>query len=191
VTCLDAAYDIKARIRVIVRDWDKAFRINSGIYNQSYTAPATNMNNNTLDPIFAKPYNDKSDWDDAYAGAASTFTANTCGAQTASSCTIPSAGSPFVSNADCTSAGGTVVAPGSCSGGGGTLTDFRSCVSKGSCSAAFPDAGSCVHAGLAIWTPYTWTAPTCRFTNQNQCAFYGGAWGGSQQYKFPEDLLND
>ncbi len=41
-TCLNAAYEIKARIRVVVRDWDETFKINNNIYNQSFTAPASN-----------------------------------------------------------------------------------------------------------------------------------------------------
>jgi hypothetical protein len=56
--CMDAAQDIKARIRVVVRDWDRTFRINSDI---SAKRPAL-MDVNILDS-FGIPYNSKGDWD--------------------------------------------------------------------------------------------------------------------------------
>lgn len=188
VTCLDAAYDIKARIRVIVRDWDKAFRIDSDIFNQSFTAPPVNMNNNNPDPIFGKPYNDVDDWDDdfvSYNDPTSdipVYTPNTCGVQAAGSCSNITG--IFRSNAECTAVGGSVVAPGSCSAGG--FTNEFDCETSGTCSnGAYLDAGSCAK-GTAVWTPRVWTAATCTFANQNQCVHYGGTWTGPEQYKFPE-----
>ncbi len=183
VTCLDAAYDIKARIRIIVRDWDKTFRIDSDIFNQSVTVPATNMNNNNPDPIFNKPYNDVDDWDDSYAGSPPVY--SSCGTQAAGSCT-PIAGL-FRSNAQCAGAGGSVGVAGSCSAGG--FTDEYSCESSGTCSdVTKTDPGSCAKVP-ATWTFRTWTPPTCLFTNQNQCTHYGGTWTGPEYYKFPESLL--
>ncbi len=60
--CLDAAQDIKARIRLVVRDWDRTFRINSGI--TGVNSSNTIMNASGTD-IFGVLYNTKNDWDDA------------------------------------------------------------------------------------------------------------------------------
>lgn len=81
-TCLDSAQEIKARIRVIVRDWNRAFRISDDVDNQSYTAPAAYMNILTADP-FGSSYNDRSDWDDDYSGNGSALYT---GATVAASC---------------------------------------------------------------------------------------------------------
>jgi len=168
VTCRDAAYDIKARIRIVVRDWDKTFRIDSGVDNMNYNngttvIPPVNMNNSTND-MFGNPYNDYYDWDDNYSTGASTFTLNSCGVQTAAlgNCTATSF---FKSDTQCTTVGGDLVTPGSCSAGGFTT--------KVTCE----DAGN------------TWTNPTCRFNNQYQCELYGGTWNGSEQIKFPADWM--
>ena len=183
VTCLDAAYDIKARIRVVVRDWDKSFRIDDDIWNQSFLTPAANMNNNTLDPIFNKNYNDIADWDDDYLGGASTFTPNTCGAQDTGFGYCSNISGLFQSDADCTAIGGSVISSGSCSAGGST--SYVACVGSGVCSdGAYTDAGSCGKAE-ELWTPYTWTPGVCTFNNQAQCEHYGGTWTGDEQYKFP------
>lgn len=77
--CLDGAKDIKARIRLSVRDWNKAFKINSSIdFDLPGVAPlAADLMNNTA-TVFGKSNNDYYDWDDAYNGVASGF-AGTCG----------------------------------------------------------------------------------------------------------------
>jgi hypothetical protein len=60
--CLDAAFDIVARIRVITREWNKDFKATSGI--DLSNPGATYMDNATLDP-FGSNYNNRADWDDA------------------------------------------------------------------------------------------------------------------------------
>lgn len=164
VTCLNAAYDIKARIRVVVREWNKTFRISDDVFNQSTTGP-TFMNTNDPDPIFSKPYNDIADWDDDYNGSAPAYTScATQAAHTSANCT-PGASSPFVENADCISAGGVVNSSAVCSNP--AKTTYIDCLSSNA----------------------TWTPATCAFANQNQCEYYGGTWTGPQQYKFPQALL--
>lgn len=162
ITCRDSAYDIKARIRVVVRDWDRAFRIDSGIDNQNYAAPSAYMNNAGTDPIFNSPYNDYADWDDDYNDGAAAFTGGSCGTHAAGSC------SPVTSietAAHCVAAGGTATVPGSCSAGGSTT--------KVECEAA----GN------------TWTMTTCTFNHQYHCEAYGGTWTGDDEIKFPMNYL--
>lgn len=162
ITCRDSAYDIKARIRVIVRDWDRAFRIDSSIDNQNFAAPSAYMNNAGTDPIFNSPYNDYADWDNDYYGNASTFTGGSCGAHAAGSCT----GVTSIETAShCTSAGGTATVPGSCSAGG------------------FTNKVTCEGAGN------TWTMTTCTFGHQYQCELYGGTWTGDEEIKYPMNYL--
>ncbi len=73
INCLTAAKDIKARIRVSVRDWNRTFKIDSLIDEDlpgaviaapPYTSPL--MNNATI--TFGKSNNDYFDWDDDYSG---------------------------------------------------------------------------------------------------------------------------
>ena len=169
--CLDAAYDFKARIRLVVREWDKTFRIDSNIDNQNYfsvalaTAPPADMNKGVaVDPIFGKAYNDYKDWDDAFNGLKSSFSTDNCAVHNAGSCTNISW---LESTAQCTQFGGTTVSPGSCSAGGHT--------SKVTCAAA----GN------------TWTYPICNFANEYQCKLYGGTWTGDEEYKFPQGWLGN
>lgn len=194
--CLDAAQDIKARIRIIVRDWNRTFNIESDVHNQNFKdltalpvtlTPAASMNIDTLD-LFNNSYNSISDWDDNYAGSgASTFTASTCGAQAAGTCT--DIAGIFAENSHCIAAGGTVVPGGDGFCSDPTKTTYRSCVSAGTCSnPGDTDAGSCAE-NLGIWTAENWTAAVCTFSNQNQCQYYGGTWTGPEQYKFPSTLL--
>ena len=82
VNCLDAAKDIKARIRIVVRDWNKSFKIKDAIdYDLPGGAGATTLMNNTT-IVFGKNNNDYNDWDDAYNGVAANpktnATAKTC-----------------------------------------------------------------------------------------------------------------
>jgi hypothetical protein len=63
VSCLNAASQIKARIRVIVRDWDKNFKINNGV--ELDNPVGTYMNSSTSD-IYSYPYNNHDDWDNDY-----------------------------------------------------------------------------------------------------------------------------
>ncbi|MDD4973705.1 MAG: Ig domain-containing protein [Bacteriovorax sp.] len=78
VNCLNAAKDIKARIRIVVRDWNKTFKIKDNI---DYDIPGIAMNDQML--VFGKSNNDFSDWDDDYmnAGLGANNT-GTCGAPT-------------------------------------------------------------------------------------------------------------
>mgnify|MGYP002332028662 CR=1 FL=1 len=57
--CLDGAYDLKARIRVVVRDWNRNFNKSSSI--DSYFASF--LDDNSTDP-FGISYNNRGDWDD-------------------------------------------------------------------------------------------------------------------------------
>ncbi|MBC7539204.1 MAG: putative Ig domain-containing protein [Bacteriovorax sp.] len=78
MNCLDAAKDIKARIRIVVRDWNKTFKLKDSI---DFDLPAGGalMNDNTI--VFGKSNNDFADWDDAYNGpAAAPGGAGTCAA---------------------------------------------------------------------------------------------------------------
>jgi len=81
-TCLDAAKDIKARIRLVVREWNKTFKIDSLIND----VIPTNMNITTVDPIFGSSYNQYRDWDDNYSGNGAAAI-QTCGA-VPSSCNL-------------------------------------------------------------------------------------------------------
>jgi hypothetical protein len=72
--CLNAASQIKARIRLIIRDWDRSFKIDNGIdLDDPSTTPsgvATDangpfMNNSTAD-IYGYPFNNHDDWDNDY-----------------------------------------------------------------------------------------------------------------------------
>lgn len=69
-TCLDAAKDIKARIRLSVREWNRTFRIND-IYDliaTGNTVPTLipKKMNDISSPIFGTSYNNVLDWDDNY-----------------------------------------------------------------------------------------------------------------------------
>lgn len=92
-TCLDAAQDIKARIRLTVRDWDRTFRINDAINS---VLPAK-MNVNTLDS-FGVSYNNKFDWDDTYSLYADKAAIATCGV-IPGTCSDPT----YTTAADCAS----------------------------------------------------------------------------------------
>ncbi len=63
VNCLDAARNIKARIRIVVREWNDAFKISDSI-DADLPAAGALMNDNTI--VFGKSNNDYYDWDDAY-----------------------------------------------------------------------------------------------------------------------------
>lgn len=83
--CLDAAREIKARIRLTVRDWDRSFNITSAIDEQRYSVLPPLMNDNTNDARFNTPWNSYKDWDDAYNGAVASYSTS-CGVHTAATC---------------------------------------------------------------------------------------------------------
>jgi hypothetical protein len=70
--CLDTAYDIKARIRMVVRDWDRVYNSNNEeieflsdlfkLANSKQDSPGYVELDNELDTILV--FNDKKDWDD-------------------------------------------------------------------------------------------------------------------------------
>jgi hypothetical protein len=80
--CLDAAHEIKARIRLVLREWDKSFKINDSIDNEhnstvtSYptfysndaaaTLTSTKKDSHAVDTTNFRPYNYFNDWDDDY-----------------------------------------------------------------------------------------------------------------------------
>jgi hypothetical protein len=84
--CLDAAFDIVARIRVITREWNKDFKATSGI--DLSNPGATYMDNTTVDP-FGSNYNNRADWDDAGA---------VLSAVTPAACIAPAAGTGALIN---------------------------------------------------------------------------------------------
>jgi hypothetical protein len=72
--CLDRAYEIKARIRMVVRDWDRVFTSTTSsleLISDSYVSPASDriqdLPNSEVefpdDPGNFNLYNDKDDWD--------------------------------------------------------------------------------------------------------------------------------
>lgn len=66
-TCLDGASDIKARIRLVVRDWNKSFKINNSIDSDfPGVAPQGEDLMNNLEREFGKSNNDYKDWDNIY-----------------------------------------------------------------------------------------------------------------------------
>lgn len=60
--CLDAAYEVKARINVNVRDWDRTF-LSSDTALASFLS-ASPMDDAGTDPDFNNAYNSFNDWDD-------------------------------------------------------------------------------------------------------------------------------
>ncbi len=101
--CLNSAKEIKARIRINVRDWDENFKISDGIDNSGPSSPAAKMNNAGLD-IFSNPYNNFADWDDHYAsGAAAKYLGGNCSTKSGGTC----GGAWPTSSADCLAVGGT------------------------------------------------------------------------------------
>ena len=134
--CLDSAQEIKARIRIVVREWDKAFKVNSDIdsdhnvalnvnaptqypvyYSNKATDTLTTMTKDShLTDKFFRPYNNFNDWDDDYAGGGvcsltSYFDEYTCllnkGSWTPSACVATS----ISSSTSCTAAGALAALP--------------------------------------------------------------------------------
>ena len=68
--CNDSAGDIKARVRVYVRDWNRDFNPTDGIDNLSENLPgsllATNKEDTSADNCFGLSCNDFVDWDDMF-----------------------------------------------------------------------------------------------------------------------------
>lgn len=80
-TCLDAAKDIKARIRLVVREWNRTFRINDLIND----VLPVKMNTNAVDPLFGSTYNQIQDWDNVYSQAG-VAALPSCGTNVTASC---------------------------------------------------------------------------------------------------------
>ena len=99
-SCLDAAKDVKARIIVKVREWNRAFKI-TDIYDLTALSPKIpkKMNDNSS-PMFETSYNNYFDWDDNYSlgGAANLPTCGIIG--------LCSAGN-FTNELDCKANGET------------------------------------------------------------------------------------
>ncbi len=85
-SCLDAAKDVKARIRLVIRDWDRSFTIKDNI--TEWTPANLLMNSTGLDP-FGLKWNNYFDWDDNYQSLspASKVEAAACGELPAGECT--------------------------------------------------------------------------------------------------------
>ena len=85
INCLDAAYDIKARIRLYVRDWDRSFKITDNIDSDTPTSGTCSdktkltqatclapriwtpkLNTGNAVDSFGKYYNNYEDWDDDF-----------------------------------------------------------------------------------------------------------------------------
>ncbi len=69
--CLDGAGDLKARIRVYVRDWNRDFTPNDAIDKLDNTSGKEDDNTNTC---FGLSCNDRFDWDDLFQGVPTTVT---------------------------------------------------------------------------------------------------------------------
>lgn len=78
INCLDSAHDIKARIRIVVRDWNKTFKLSSDIdLDEPGGAGApTLMNKTGLN--FGVDFNNRNDWDDDYTGTGAAAIGGTC-----------------------------------------------------------------------------------------------------------------
>lgn len=75
-TCYDKALDVKARIRVMVREWDTEFDSSNAYVEQS--GPVAQMDSDALEQEDLGPFNDYSDWDNARVdGANPTCTSDT------------------------------------------------------------------------------------------------------------------
>jgi hypothetical protein len=68
--CLDAATKIKARIRLVIREWDKDFKVSSNIdqYNPGSEMDTPNSPQASTVDEFDYPLNTYGDWDSDYAG---------------------------------------------------------------------------------------------------------------------------
>ena len=84
--CLNAASQIKARIRLIVRDWDRSFKVNNGIDLLNpllTTGVATDADGGFMENAgtdqFGESFNNYNDWDNAYNGAAANYSGASCG----------------------------------------------------------------------------------------------------------------
>jgi hypothetical protein len=89
--CLNGSGGIKARIRLIVRDWNEVFRVSDGIDGAFPGTPGSNtVVDNILDigaagetDPFGSPFNNILDWEDDYSGnGAGNYTSATCGDRT-------------------------------------------------------------------------------------------------------------
>jgi hypothetical protein len=167
--CLNAAKEIKARIRVIVRDWDKSFKINEGIdnYNGVFATQPANMNlYGTGGPMGL--YNNYTDWDDTYAYdslgnilGAGYYNGGACGTHnTAGSCSNP-----------------LHITVGTCAGPDVWTAGTSTCSNP-----AHTTAVTCV--GVEAWTAYTGCSAG-GYTNQFECVLNGATWSGEEEYKFP------
>jgi hypothetical protein len=156
--CLNAAQEIKGRIRVVVREWDQAFNITD---NLSFNSPAKMNKLTAIDPIFARPYNNTSDWDDAY----------NLGAAVYGSCS----NALYNNFSDCNGAGAVWTAnPANCTNS--AYAGQVACEAAGySWTVCGATQGSC-SLGAA-------------YKNQNQCEKVLGVWTGDEDYKFPEDSM--
>lgn len=130
--CVDAANDLKARIRVTIRDWDRTFKISDRLTENvpGLGAPAIIASNRLMnaDPV----WNNNDDWDNAYTGTGSLVQATSCGAVPADSGTCSStAAVPPVTRATCVAAGETWISSpvGVCSAGGHTTE--ATCITAG------------------------------------------------------------
>lgn len=60
-TCLDSGKDIKARVRLVIRDWDRNFKQEDNI--DSFL-PVGGLIDSAATDLFGKPYNEYKDWND-------------------------------------------------------------------------------------------------------------------------------
>lgn len=132
-TCLDAAKDIKARIRLAVREWNRTFKINDIFDLALFPRTTPNKMDTFALSEFGTSYNNVKDWDDNYSGsgAANMFTCGSCD------------DSSHVTEAACTADGDiwtpATQVPGTC--------DDNISTTEAACNAA-----------LGVWTPSP-TAP--------------------------------
>jgi hypothetical protein len=74
--CLDSGFDIRARIRIMVREWDKDFKMTDGI---DLSNPGTSVMDVVGTDLFGNNYNNRVDWDDVGAVLPGTCSAPAAG----------------------------------------------------------------------------------------------------------------
>lgn len=94
--CIDAAEDVKAQIRLFIREWDKEFdSTNPYIARLSDVNQTNSLMDGEGDQVFGEEWNDQIDWDDIFAdwdrnkdnGYDSAFLQNQCTSLTLGHCT--------------------------------------------------------------------------------------------------------
>lgn len=186
--CLDAAREIKARIRLVIRDWDKTFKINDSL---DVSLPAL-MNVAGSSP-FGESYDYFMDWDGAYNGTAVNY-AGSCGGSCSdvtylTKKTCEEAGEDWTSAINTTAAAAycydpTKITKVTCEAVGGNVW----VASISACSTTIATKSGCLGADY-IWSPYIKEGSCTDVTKLTKvtCEAAGAKW--ITNYKFPKDSI--